>query len=175
MPRLNLRDFIDEPLASRIRPVLQSYCQECQSGDSFVDNTLVQCDGCHRAYHQDCYSGTIPTSVVSDGSKWYCNKSCQDNLKKQKIYVELPKKRLPFMCASKHSNSHQSDKAKSAASGGQAGLQNKNTSTTTPGYRSRKRIAKSSSSDDMAASQPRAKIRKSTRASRSSTKQQRQG
>ncbi|KAJ1677627.1 hypothetical protein EV182_005772, partial [Spiromyces aspiralis] len=96
MPRLNLRDFDDEPLSSRIRPVLQSFCQECQSGESIKGNILVHCDGCHRAYHQECYPGHIPSSALAGSKKWYCESGCADNLRRRKIVVELPKKRLPY-------------------------------------------------------------------------------
>ncbi|KAJ2690441.1 hypothetical protein IWW39_000688 [Coemansia spiralis] len=104
MPRLNLKNFVDEALDERIRPVLQTFCQMCQLDTSELDNVLVHCDGCHRAYHQCCHPEGICDSEVSlsGSSRWYCEPSCRDNARKRRIVVELPKCRLPYMCSPRH-------------------------------------------------------------------------
>ncbi|KAJ2747922.1 hypothetical protein GGI20_000009 [Coemansia sp. BCRC 34301] len=102
MPRLNLKDFVDETLDERIRPVLQTFCQICQLDSSELDNILVHCDGCHRAYHQCCHPEGICQSEVTGASRWYCEPSCRDNARKRRIVVELPKCRLPYMCSPRH-------------------------------------------------------------------------
>ncbi|KAJ2303800.1 hypothetical protein IWW54_005621 [Coemansia sp. RSA 2705] len=100
MPRLNLKSFMDEPLEARIRPVLQTFCQVCQQDVSEADNVLVQCDGCHRAYHQCCHAEGIARAEI-DGA-WYCEPACRDNMRRRRILVELPKCRLPYMCSPRH-------------------------------------------------------------------------
>ncbi|KAJ2827530.1 hypothetical protein GGI24_002621, partial [Coemansia furcata] len=104
MPRLNLKNFVDESLEERIRPVLQTFCQMCQLDSSELDNILVHCDGCHRAYHQCCHPEGICDSELSlcGTSRWYCEPSCRDNARKRRIVVELPKCRLPYMCSPRH-------------------------------------------------------------------------
>ncbi|KAJ1997314.1 hypothetical protein GGI06_006523, partial [Coemansia sp. S85] len=104
MPRLNLKNFVDEALDERIRPVLQTFCQMCQLDTSELDNVLVHCDGCHRAYHQCCHPEGICDSEasLSGSSRWYCEPSCRDNARKRRIVVELPKCRLPYMCSPRH-------------------------------------------------------------------------
>ncbi|KAJ2219038.1 hypothetical protein IWW45_009409, partial [Coemansia sp. RSA 485] len=64
MPRLNLKNFADEMLEERIRPVLQTFCQMCQQDFSECENVLIHCDGCHRAYHQNCHPEGIADSDV---------------------------------------------------------------------------------------------------------------
>ncbi|KAJ1730020.1 hypothetical protein LPJ61_003240 [Coemansia biformis] len=103
MPRLNLKSFVDETVAERIRPVLQTFCQICQQPCSEADNVLVHCDGCHRAYHQDCHPDGIAAADVSSDALWYCELSCRDNARRRRIAVELPKCRLPYMCSPRHS------------------------------------------------------------------------
>ncbi|KAJ2062444.1 hypothetical protein GGI17_002446 [Coemansia sp. S146] len=111
MPRLNLKNFVDESLEERIRPVLQTFCQMCQLDSSELDNILVHCDGCHRAYHQCCHPEGICESEVSGTSRWFCEPSCRDNARKRRIVVELPKCRLPYMCSPRHTNASQANGA----------------------------------------------------------------
>ncbi|KAJ1763376.1 hypothetical protein LPJ69_002519 [Coemansia sp. RSA 1752] len=107
MPRLNLKSFADEALESRIRPVLQTFCQICQQDFSEGDNILAHCDGCHRAYHQSCHPHGVPH--ITAGSLWFCEPACRDNARRKRILVELPKCRLPYMCSPRHAQSAQSE------------------------------------------------------------------
>ncbi|KAI8323042.1 hypothetical protein GQ54DRAFT_303604 [Martensiomyces pterosporus] len=193
MPRLNLKSFADESLEERIRPVLQTFCQVCQQDFSETDNILAHCDGCHRAYHQACHPDGIPGSEVKFDSRWYCEPSCLDNVRRRRIVVELPKCRLPYMCSPRHSNSSSNSHghhAAAAASQGQEPASRPATAAATapPRHtRSRKRkahCALSPSRDgDEAETKPAAapapgvvapksssKVRKSSRVTRPSTK-----
>lgn len=100
LPRLDLTSFASETIDKRTRPVLQLFCSQCQCQESWKDNVLVLCDGCPKAYHQACYhEGVSPltdTFIQSD-SAWYCTEECQHNLKRKRVVVELPRKRLPLM------------------------------------------------------------------------------
>ncbi|KAJ2461219.1 hypothetical protein GGF42_000333 [Coemansia sp. RSA 2424] len=125
MPRLNLKNFVDETLEERIRPVLQTFCQMCQLDSSESDNVLVHCDGCHRAYHQCCHpEGIICDSEVSlcasaaaPGRRWFCEPACRDNARRRRIVVELPKCRLPYMCSPRHTGASGAQQQHQAASG----------------------------------------------------------
>ncbi|OBZ83076.1 hypothetical protein A0J61_08874 [Choanephora cucurbitarum] len=106
LPRLDLTGFIKESIDDRDRPVLQLYCSGCQRKDSWEGNVLVRCEGCPKAYHQQC----LPTDELTDAfvaskEAWFCDASCCDNVRKKRIVVELPRKRLPLMCAPKSSSS----------------------------------------------------------------------
>ncbi|KAJ2719544.1 hypothetical protein GGI07_005153 [Coemansia sp. Benny D115] len=184
MPRLNLKNFVDEMLEERIRPVLQTFCQICQQDFSEGENVLMHCDGCHRAYHQCCHPAGIASSEVSFDSRWYCEPSCRDNARKRRIVVELPKCRLPYMCSPRHN----------AAAAAAAQNNNNNTSggnkleasaiaAATRGTRSRKRKQSATpepETTDSAAFEPVAaqrqqrhscaKVRKSSRVTRPSFK-----
>ncbi|KAJ1930414.1 hypothetical protein FBU59_006970 [Linderina macrospora] len=105
MPRLNLRNFAEETVEERLRPVLQTFCQVCQKDFSEHDNVLMHCDGCHRAYHQECHPEGIPDECVRFDKRWYCESTCIDNVRRKKILVELPKCRLPYMCSPRN-NAH---------------------------------------------------------------------
>ncbi|KAJ1892808.1 hypothetical protein LPJ66_006123 [Kickxella alabastrina] len=107
MPRLNLKNFADEMLEERIRPVLQTFCQICQQDYSEGENVLMHCDGCHRAYHQGCHSEGIADCDVRFDQRWYCESSCRDNVRRRRIVVELPKCRLPYMCSPRHNSTAQ--------------------------------------------------------------------
>lgn len=106
LPRLDLTGFVKESIDDRERPVLQLYCSGCQRKDSWEGNVLVSCEGCPKAYHQKC----LPTDELTDAfvaskEAWFCDASCCDNARKKRIVVELPRKRLPLMCAPKSNSS----------------------------------------------------------------------
>ncbi|CAG8538159.1 24126_t:CDS:2 [Cetraspora pellucida] len=101
LPRLDLKDFINETIEERERPVLQLFCTICQKQDSFVNNVLVRCEGCPKAFHQKCYTSCIDDEIVKGTEAWYCEKGCQENLRRKRIVVELPRKRLPLMSTPK--------------------------------------------------------------------------
>ncbi|CAG8607696.1 37830_t:CDS:2 [Gigaspora margarita] len=101
LPRLDLKDFINETIEERERPVLQLFCTICQKQDSFVNNVLVRCEGCPKAFHQKCYTSCIDDEIVKGNEAWYCEKGCQENLRRKRIVVELPRKRLPLMSTPK--------------------------------------------------------------------------
>ncbi|KAJ1945635.1 hypothetical protein EC988_005712, partial [Linderina pennispora] len=158
MPRLNLRNFAEEAVEERLRPVLQTFCQVCQKDFSEHDNVLMHCDGCHRAYHQECHPEGIADECVRFDKRWYCEPTCIDNVRRKKILVELPKCRLPYMCSPRN-NAH-GDSAKNG------------THQTTPRTtRKRKASAQrdSGSSDAPKAATSRSnKVRKSSRVTRPS-------
>ncbi|CAG8710222.1 8244_t:CDS:2, partial [Scutellospora calospora] len=85
LPRLDLKDFINETVEERERPVLQLFCTICQKQDSFVNNVLVRCEGCPKAFHQKCYTSHIDDETVKGTEAWYCEKGCQENLRRKRI------------------------------------------------------------------------------------------
>ena len=95
VPRLNLSEYQHE--TERFRPILQEWCCKCYEKESFPGNCIVQCDGCCRAFHQNCYSSFIPSIVLKSNKRWYCDVSCQATSMNGKIMIELPKKELPMM------------------------------------------------------------------------------
>lgn len=108
LPRLDLTGFVGESIEDRDRPVLQLFCTICQQrGSNHEDDLLVYCEGCPKAYHQSCN----PTADLSDpafiGSQepWFCSPLCRDNVRRKRIVVELPRKRLPLMSAPKNNAS----------------------------------------------------------------------
>jgi hypothetical protein len=103
LPRLNLTGFSHESIHDRDRPVLQLFCSVCQDMRSYVDNVLVRCDGCPKAYHQKCCPhGGISDKVAHSAEPWFCTAECTDNVHKRRIVVELPRKRLPLMSTPKN-------------------------------------------------------------------------
>lgn len=92
LPRLDLTEYLKEPISKRIRPVLQLYCSICQKKESNHDNLLIFCDGCPKAFHQECKE-----LDKQPDTPWYCTDTCCDNLKRKRVVVELPRKRLPLM------------------------------------------------------------------------------
>ncbi|KAG1215528.1 hypothetical protein G6F35_010082 [Rhizopus arrhizus] len=92
LPRLDLTEYLKEPISKRIRPVLQLYCSICQKKESSHDNLLIFCDGCPKAFHQECKE-----LDKQPNTPWYCTDTCCDNLKRKRVVVELPRKRLPLM------------------------------------------------------------------------------
>lgn len=105
LPRLDLTSFASETISERVRPVMQLFCSHCQLQESLEDNQLVLCDGCPKSFHQNCFhDGRIIASDFTDSfTPWYCSNECQDNLKRKKVIVELPRKRLPLMRTPKNS------------------------------------------------------------------------
>ncbi|ORE22492.1 hypothetical protein BCV71DRAFT_171660 [Rhizopus microsporus] len=99
LPRLNLTEFTRESIEERDRPVLQLYCTACQRKESWEGNVLVRCEGCPKAYHQKCFKQEILSEFVQSSEPWFCDESCSENSKRKRIVVELPRKRLPLMCA----------------------------------------------------------------------------
>jgi len=75
-PRLDLSSFLRES-SKRIRPVIQEYCCICFSNDSNKENVLVMCDGCYRAYHQNCYPDKISSDIVKSSKPFYCKEECK--------------------------------------------------------------------------------------------------
>ncbi|CAG8470317.1 6562_t:CDS:2 [Ambispora gerdemannii] len=105
-PRLDLTSFVDEPVEKRDRPK-----------ESYVENVLVRCEGCPRAFHQNCHSVRIEDKTVSNNEPWYCDRACQDNLRRRRIVVELPRKRLPLMSTPKASTSTSSESSSTVNTG----------------------------------------------------------
>ncbi|KAF9928162.1 hypothetical protein BGZ67_007110 [Mortierella alpina] len=63
---------------------------------------MVRCEGCPKAFHQKCHGETtISDEVASSDKPWFCDEACRDNVKKRRVCVELPKKRLPLMSTPK--------------------------------------------------------------------------
>jgi hypothetical protein len=104
LPRLDLTGFTKESIDERDRPVLQLYCSGCQCKDSWEGNVLVRCEGCPKAFHQKCCSNPeeLNDEFVSSKKAWFCDAACSENAKRKRIVVELPRKRLPLMCAPKN-------------------------------------------------------------------------
>ncbi|KAI7863474.1 hypothetical protein BDF14DRAFT_1885102 [Spinellus fusiger] len=105
LPRLDLAGFATESIHDRDRPVLQLFCTGCHHKESWKDNLLMQCEGCPKAYHQHCYSTHSPSNAYANtadsNTPWFCDPSCCENMHRKRIIVELPRKRLPLMCAPK--------------------------------------------------------------------------
>ncbi|KAI8082415.1 hypothetical protein BDF21DRAFT_417824 [Thamnidium elegans] len=103
LPRLDLTAFTRESIDDRERPVLQLYCSGCQRKDSWESNVLVRCEGCPKAFHQNCCptAGELTDAFVNSKEAWFCDASCCENTRRKRIVVELPRKRLPLMCAPK--------------------------------------------------------------------------
>ncbi|KAF9922739.1 hypothetical protein FBU30_007136 [Linnemannia zychae] len=102
LPRLDLTNYAHETVDQRIRPVLQHFCHGCQSQDSTPGNKLVRCEGCPKAFHQACHGDSpISDEIASSDKPWFCDESCRENVKKKRVCVELPKKRLPLMSTPK--------------------------------------------------------------------------
>ncbi|KAJ1972614.1 hypothetical protein H4R34_005351 [Dimargaris verticillata] len=101
LPRLDLRAYVNESIGERDRPILQLYCTVCHDAQSYEGNVLVRCEGCPKAYHQNCYSESISDAVVQGGEAWFCDGSCPHNCRSKRVVVELPRKRLPLMCTPK--------------------------------------------------------------------------
>ncbi|KAI1308432.1 hypothetical protein EDD11_004283 [Mortierella claussenii] len=102
LPRLDLTSYAHETVDQRIRPVLQHFCHGCQSQESSAGNVMVRCEGCPKAFHQSCHGeNLIPDSIALSEKPWFCDETCKDNVKKRRVCVELPKKRLPLMSTPK--------------------------------------------------------------------------
>ncbi|KAI8052539.1 hypothetical protein BDF22DRAFT_744129 [Syncephalis plumigaleata] len=98
LPRLNLTAYQRESIHDRERPVLQLFCTVCHSDGSWCNDILVSCEGCPKSYHQRCYTGGISDEEIKPSSgSWYCTPNCEENARKRRIIVELPRKRLPLM------------------------------------------------------------------------------
>ncbi|KAJ1968964.1 hypothetical protein IWQ62_000927 [Dispira parvispora] len=98
LPRLDLKAYASESIEERDRPVLQLFCTACHDSRSYSGNVMVRCEGCPKAYHQQCFPGGIPDSLVQGNGVWYCDTSCPANCRSKRVVVELPRKRLPLMC-----------------------------------------------------------------------------
>ncbi|KAJ3019990.1 hypothetical protein HKX48_001491 [Thoreauomyces humboldtii] len=96
--RLDLSSFHKETVEERCRPILQDFCITCFQRDSAHSSLLVQCDGCPRAYHPECYD----RAQNFDGERWFCEPACANNRKVAKIVLDLPKRRLPYMTPGHH-------------------------------------------------------------------------
>ncbi|KAI9593776.1 hypothetical protein BDF19DRAFT_424108 [Syncephalis fuscata] len=123
LPRLNLTAYQRESIHDRERPVLQLFCTVCHSDGSWCNDVLVSCEGCPKAYHQSCYTGSLSNDDIkpSNGA-WYCTSSCEENAQKRRIIVELPRKRLPLMRSPKDEDSNDADCMVSMRRGSSASL-----------------------------------------------------
>ncbi|KAG0325779.1 hypothetical protein BGZ99_000156 [Dissophora globulifera] len=126
LPRLDLTSYVHETVDQRIRPVLQHFCHGCQSQESTADNVMVRCEGCPKAFHQMCHGETrISDEIALSDKPWFCDETCKENVKKRRVCVELPKKRLPLMSTPKPASAAASAAATaimaSAAGGAAAG------------------------------------------------------
>jgi len=101
LPRLDLTGFVNESVEDRDRPVLQLFCTVCQKQESYMGNVLVRCEGCFKAFHQKCFSSQITDETVSSSEQWFCEAGCSDNVRRKRIVVELPRKKLPLMSTPK--------------------------------------------------------------------------
>ncbi|GBC07394.1 hypothetical protein RclHR1_07430006 [Rhizophagus clarus] len=101
LPRLDLTGFVNESVEDRDRPVLQLFCTICQKQESYMGNVLVRCEGCFKAFHQKCFSTHISDETVSSSEQWFCEAGCSDNVRRKRIVVELPRKKLPLMSTPK--------------------------------------------------------------------------
>ncbi|KAI9491599.1 hypothetical protein BDB00DRAFT_832125 [Zychaea mexicana] len=132
LPRLDLTGFAHEAINDRDRPVLQLFCSVCHRQESWTGNVLVRCEGCPKAMHQKCAAAAANAASSQDGQQqqeltdefvasdeqWFCDVSCHENARRKRIVVELPRKRLPLMCAPKNnaSSSSSSSTASSTSS-----------------------------------------------------------
>ncbi|KAF9977212.1 hypothetical protein BGZ73_006685 [Actinomortierella ambigua] len=131
LPRLDLTSYAHETVEQRIRPVLQHFCHGCQSQESVAGNLLVRCEGCPKAFHQNCHGETmIPDAIAKSEDAWFCDEGCRENIKKRRVCVELPKKRLPLMSTPKPN-------APAGAGGSAAGSASSSSSSSSEGGRSR--------------------------------------
>ncbi|KAI7882049.1 hypothetical protein K492DRAFT_206397 [Lichtheimia hyalospora FSU 10163] len=107
LPRLDLTGFANEAIHDRDRPVLQLFCSVCHRQESWEGNVLVRCEGCPKAVHQQCAEAhhQLSDAFVAGDEPWFCDPACQENAKRKRIVVELPRKRLPLMCAPKNNSS----------------------------------------------------------------------
>ncbi|KAF9385207.1 hypothetical protein CPB97_005052 [Podila verticillata] len=106
LPRLDLTSYAHETVDQRIRPVLQHFCHGCQSQESAPGNVMIRCEGCPKAFHQQCHGETLISDEVASSDKaWFCDDNCRENVKKRRVCVELPKKRLPLMSTPKPTGS----------------------------------------------------------------------
>ncbi|KAG0279507.1 hypothetical protein BGZ95_001023 [Linnemannia exigua] len=102
LPRLDLTSYAHETVEQRVRPVLQHFCHGCQSQESTASNKMLRCEGCPKAFHQACHGDSpISDEVAISDKPWFCDESCRENVKKKRVCVELPKKRLPLMSTPK--------------------------------------------------------------------------
>ncbi|KAI8604535.1 hypothetical protein EDD21DRAFT_210216 [Dissophora ornata] len=102
LPRLDLTSYAHETVDQRIRPVLQHFCHGCQSQESTAGNVMVRCEGCPKAFHQVCHGeNRISDEIALSDKPWFCDEACKENVKKRRVCVELPKKRLPLMSTPK--------------------------------------------------------------------------
>jgi hypothetical protein len=77
-------------------------CHGCQSQDSCAGNVMVRCEGCPKAFHQQCHGDNpISDETALSDKAWFCDETCKENVKKRRVCVELPKKRLPLMSTPK--------------------------------------------------------------------------
>ncbi|ORE22567.1 hypothetical protein BCV71DRAFT_171464, partial [Rhizopus microsporus] len=97
LPRLDLTEYLKEPLAKRTRPILQLYCSVCQKKESWQNNRLIFCDGCPKSFHQQCFHKEISNSVLESDESWYCTDACSENITRKRVVIELSRKRLPLM------------------------------------------------------------------------------
>ncbi|KAF9986034.1 hypothetical protein BGZ65_008984, partial [Modicella reniformis] len=106
LPRLDLTSYAHESVDQRIRPVLQHFCHGCQSQESTAGNVMVRCEGCPKAFHQKCHGeSSISDEIALSDKPWFCDEACKENVKKRRVCVELPKKRLPLMSTPKPATS----------------------------------------------------------------------
>ncbi|KAF9109249.1 hypothetical protein BGX27_007825 [Mortierella sp. AM989] len=122
LPRLDLTSYAHETVDQRIRPVLQHFCHGCQLQESTPGNVMVRCEGCPKAFHQQCHSEITPISdeIALSDKPWFCDEACKENVKKRRVCVELPKKRLPLMSTPKPATTGSSVAAGSAAETGRS-------------------------------------------------------
>lgn len=99
-PKLDLRNFLYEPLSERNIPIVKEYCFCCQSKISTMSNPLIFCHGCPRSFHTKCYQSEVGTvsaeCTLEEGKPWFCNTECMRNIETLTILIELPKKSMPF-------------------------------------------------------------------------------
>ncbi|KAI9341596.1 hypothetical protein BD770DRAFT_208031 [Pilaira anomala] len=116
LPRLDLTGFTRESIDDRDRPVLQLYCSGCQRKESWESNVLVRCEGCPKAFHQKCCPTELSDAFVESKEAWFCDANCCENTRRKRIVVELPRKRLPLMCAPKSNSSSSASSVSSESS-----------------------------------------------------------
>lgn len=69
-----------------IRPLSQQVCHSCRSDSCSASNPIIQCDGCPKAIHLNCYQDKVPKEILESSTrKWYCASECKPSSKKRSI------------------------------------------------------------------------------------------
>ena len=68
-------------------------CEHCLRGNGPLGNVIVFCDGCNRAWHQNCHDPRIPREVVTNTEKdWFCAECIVSSTRPMKPKKGRPRK-----------------------------------------------------------------------------------